>query len=352
MRVMVDTTFARRGPTGTGVYLRRLVPALRELGIDVVEAENERRAPPAGGGAGSLRNAAVDRWWTAVELPRAARAAGADVLHHPLPAHAAAPRTPPQVVTVHDLAFERLPDAFDPRFAAFARRVHRAATRRAAAAVCPSHATALDAIALWGVPAERIVVAPHGPGQWDPAAGGGGRSTGAGRGRHDAHFLYVGDDEPRKNVALLLAGYAAYRAAADRPLPLVLAGTARARVPGVHLDHRPPAQRLARLHAGAAALVHPSLHEGFGLVALEAMAAGTPVLAARAPGVTETCGEAARYFDPRDPASLAAGLRALAGDPAERERLRAAGRERVAAFSWERSARAHLRAYTLASQRR
>jgi glycosyltransferase involved in cell wall biosynthesis len=345
MRVLLDTTFARRGPTGTGVYLRQLVGALGELDVEVVEAENERRQPPAGGGLGSLRNAATDRLWTAVELPRRARAAGADVLHHPLPAHAAAPGAPPQVVTLHDLAFERLPDAFDPRFAAFARRVHRAAARRAAVVVCPSQTTARDAMALWGVPSERIVVAPHGAGQLErgvepPAAGAPG------------HFLYVGDDEPRKNVALLLAAYAAYRTHAENPLPLVLAGTARAQSPGVHLDHRPSAARLARLLARAAALVHPSLHEGFGMVALEAMAAGTPVIAARAPGVVETCGDAAHYFDPRDPATLTPALHALQVDPAERERLSAAGRARAADFSWERSARAHLRAYTLASQRR
>jgi glycosyltransferase involved in cell wall biosynthesis len=68
--------------------------------------------------------------------------------------------------------------------------------------------------------------------------------------------------------------------------------------------------------------------------------------------VVETCGDAARYFDPRDPGTLAAALHALQAEPAERDRLRAAGRARAAEFSWERSARAHLRAYTLASQRR
>src|SRR5439155_26913574 len=170
-------------------------------------------------GLGSLRNAAVDRWWTAVELPRRARAARADVVHHALPAAAAAPGAPAQVVTLHDLAFERLPQAFDPRFRAFARRVHRAAARRAAAVVCVSETTARDAMVLWDVPAERIVVAPHGPGQLE---GDGRRGGGAGEA---GHLLYVGDAEPRKNLAGLLAGYASYRADPGREvLPLVLAG--------------------------------------------------------------------------------------------------------------------------------
>jgi glycosyltransferase involved in cell wall biosynthesis len=346
VRVLLDTTFARRGPSGTGVYIERLAPALRELGVEVVEAANERRRPPAGGGAGSWRNAAEDRRWSALELPRRAREAGAQVIHHALPA--ATPRSagPAQVVTLHDLAFERLPEAFDPRFRAFARRAHRAAARRAGAVVCVSRTTATDAVALWGVPPERIVVAPHGPGQ-EPAP------------RPDPppaerHLLYVGDAEPRKNLDVLLAAYARFRAApggSAEPPPLVLAGGARAAGDGVRVEPDPSPGRLAELYAEAMALVHPALHEGFGMTALEAMHAGVPVLAARSPGVVETCADAAAYFDPRDPEALADALARLVGDEAERRDLARRGRERAGAFSWERSARAHMEAYTLAAER-
>jgi glycosyltransferase involved in cell wall biosynthesis len=81
---------------------------------------------------------------------------------------------------------------------------------------------------------------------------------------------------------------------------------------------------------------------------LEAMGAGTPVLAARSPGVVETCGDATVFFDPRDPADLAARMTDVAGDPACRRDLAERGRRRAAEFSWTRSARAHLQAYTLA----
>jgi len=342
VRVLLDTTYARRGPTGTGVYLERIVPALRELGVDLVEAANERRRPPAGGGLGSLRNAAQDARWSAVELARRARAARADVIHHALPAVSAG-RTP-QVVTVHDLAFERLPEAFDPRFRAFARRAHRRAATRARAVIVPSESTATDVAALWGVPRERIVVAPHGPGQEPPPP------AAAGRLFPDAgdHLLYVGDAEPRKNLETLLAGYALYRARATDPLPLVLAGAARARAEGVVNDGRPTEGRLAHLYAHAAALVHPALHEGFGLTPLEAMHAGTPVLAARSPGLAETCAAAADYFDPRDPEDLAERLATLVADPDRRAQLIERGRARAAEHSWERAARGHVRAYTLA----
>ena len=344
MRVLVDTTFARRGPSGTGVYLDRLVPALRDLGVVVVEAANERRRPPAGGGAGSWRNAAEDRRWTARELPRRARDARAEVIHHALPATAARPGGPAQVVTLHDLAFERLPRAFDPRFRAFARRAHRAAARRAEAVVCVSRTTATDAAALWGIPVEKIVIAPHGPGQ-EPAP------------RPDPppaerHLLYVGDAEPRKNLEVLLAAYARLReggGAAEANLPpLVLAGAAEVEAPGVVVERSPPAQRLAELYAEAIALVHPALHEGFGMTALEAMHAGVPVLAARSPGLVETCADAAAYFDPRDADGLAGAISSLLADEARRRELGRRGRARAAGFSWEASARAHVEAYTLA----
>jgi glycosyltransferase involved in cell wall biosynthesis len=94
--------------------------------------------------------------------------------------------------------------------------------------------------------------------------------------------------------------------------------------------------------------VHPSLHEGFGLTPLEAMSAGTPVVAARSPGVTEVCGDAVVYVDPHDPAALAAELGRVASDEGLRRDLTERGRRQAASFSWARSARAHVEAYTLA----
>ena len=334
MRVLLDTTYARRGPSGTAVYIERLAAALRAEGVDVVEAADERRRPPAGGGAGSARNLAHDAWWTQVALPRHARRAGADVLHHPLPALARSACCP-QVVTVHDLAFERLPEHFAPAFRRWASLTHRRAARAADAVICVSQTTRRDAMARWGLDGARIVVAAHGPGQE--------LDVPSVRARH---FLYVGDDEPRKNLALLLESHARYRAqAGDEALELVLAGRARASQDGVRCELEPD---LATLLGAAAALVHPALHEGFGLTALEAMHAGVAVIAARSPGVAETCADAALYVDPYDVAGLACELARVAADPALRAALAARGRDRAAGFSWRASARAHIEAYTLA----
>lgn len=304
MKVVVDVSYARRGPSGTQVAVDHLVPALRDLGVEVITAEGRtgRHLDPVAEARWQRRLARVE----------------ADVLHHPLPAWA--PTRTPQVVTVHDLAFEAVPDCFNRRFRAYAHHAHRFAARRAAAVVVPSQATADDAHAHWGVTA---AVAPWGPGQSIP--------TNRGEPRH---FLYVGDDEPRKNLGRL-------RAAVERSgtLPLVVAGRAG-----------DVAEDLADLHRHAAALVLPSLHEGFGLPVLEAMQAGTPVLAADVPALREVGADAVRYCDPRDTESIATALTELATVGPLREELRRRGLGRAAAFSWRACAEAYRRAYRLAAK--
>jgi glycosyltransferase involved in cell wall biosynthesis len=99
-----------------------------------------------------------------------------------------------------------------------------------------------------------------------------------------------------------------------------------------------PEPLLAGLYAGALAFAMPSLYEGFGLPCLEAMACGTPVVASDRAALPETCGDAALLADPTDPEAFAAALVRAATDAAERTRLAAAGRERAAAFTWQRTA--------------
>jgi glycosyltransferase involved in cell wall biosynthesis len=349
MRVLLDTTYARRAPfSGTAVYLERLAQALAATGeVEVIEAADARRRLPAGGGLGSVRNLARDFWWEEIQLPRLAGRARADVIHHPLPARTRGARVP-QVVTVMDLSFERLPECFDLGFRVYAGKAHRAAALSSDAVICISRTTAADVRELWDVPEERIVVAPLGPGQdvdrGDPEAA-------PAQIPERTHLLYVGDDEPRKNLPGLLEAYRRYREQTDEPLPLVLAGSASAGGPGIALEHHPPRERLAELYAGAVALVHPSLYEGFGLTALEAMRAGTPVVAGRSPGIEEVCGDAALYADPRDPAALAAAIAEVAGSPELRRELAERGRRQADGYSWARCARAHATAYSLALAR-
>ncbi len=337
--MMIDVSYSGRGRTGTSVYIEELVRALRERDdLEVVCVRQRRRLRPGGAGRrrNPLRSAAnltLDSAWTRVGLPRAARRAGADVLHHPLPAHSPGAGCA-QVVTVHDVLFERHPEEFDPTWRTLARRAHRAAVARADAVVCPSAVTAADAAGLLGAHPELTVVAPHGPGQDLPKPQ---------PARERRHFLYLGSDEPRKRVGALVEAHAEL----GRTPGLVLAGEAarRAGPPGTKGEPDPSPKEVAELLAGALALVHPAPLEGFGLTLLEAMAAGVPVVALRSPSSEEVCGDAALLVAPED---LAATLRRVAADDDLRERLASAGRERAAAFSWKRSAELHAEAYRLA----
>ena len=339
MRVLIDTSYARRGPSGTAVYVEQLVRALKDRGqVEVVEAAQRRRLRSGEGNPlRSAVNALLDMAWLGAGLPRAARRAGADVVHHPLPAHGRSIRCP-QVATLHDVAFETMPGGYGRVWRAIARRAYRRAARRSGALVCVSESTAADAAMILGAPPCRVVVAPHGPGQVEaPRPAHGERS----------HLLYVGDAEERKRVDALLAAYAAFRARAERPLDLVLAGAAAgaAGAPGVRGVRTPNREELLRLYGSAVALIHPAIHEGFGLTVLEAMAAGTPVIAQRTPATAEVGGEAALLLEE---GGLAEAMVRVASDADLRAELALRGRTRAARFSWSASAQAHERAYTLA----
>lgn len=165
------------------------------------------------------------------------------------------------------------------------------------------------------------------------------------------YILGVGSVKPNKNYELLGRAMALLP---DYPLPVAIAG---AKDIGIFRDAAvlPDSFRflgfvsdaeLAALYRHAAWFVFPSLYEGFGLPAVEAMANSCPVLAARAASIPEVCGDAALYFDPHDPAELAATLRRVQREPELHGLLVRAGRERLQIYNWRANAQIlldHLR---------
>lgn len=159
----------------------------------------------------------------------------------------------------------------------------------------------------------------------------------------NSYFLHVSSYQPVKNLTGLLAAYA--RLAAGRPrLVAVVPGYPRAEGGAgveLHRQSMTPAQ-IAVLYRQAIGFVFPSLRESFGMPIVEAMASGCPVITSNATGCAEVAGQAALLVDPRSADEIASAMARLAADAELRARLRARGLERAAAFSWWRSARAHL----------
>ncbi|HEY1203921.1 MAG: glycosyltransferase family 1 protein [Bryobacteraceae bacterium] len=226
----------------------------------------------------------------------------------------------PFVFTIHDLIHIETPEVSTPAKRLYYRAIVKPACRRAFRVLTVSEHSRSRILAWSGLPAERVLNVGNGVG--DPF-----QTDGP---RHEPGFpyiLYVGNSRPHKNLDRLLE---AFRSLARPDLKLVLAGTPGHEVAGD--------DELVAMYRGALFLVLPSLAEGFGLPALEAMACGTPVLVSRTPALLETTGNAALLFDPLDAGDLARTMALALDDAGLRARMRAAGLDRARCFSWDRVA--------------
>jgi glycosyltransferase involved in cell wall biosynthesis len=246
-----------------------------------------------------------------------------------------------ELATVHDLTCVRYPELCTRDTLQYPDLIRRA-LRRGAHVHAVSEFVAGEVIDVFGVEADRVHVVPNGI---DPVHHG---DAGAGRARvaADRYVLALGTIEPRKDFPLLVEAFDML-AAEDEDLHLVVAGQdgwgAGAFTAAVErAKHR---DRVVRpgwiddrtrddLLAGASVFAYPSIYEGFGLSPLEAMAAGTPVVATSAGALPEVLGDGARFVEPGNPTDLAAGLHAVLDDGNERSRLVAAGLARAEQYSW------------------
>lgn len=254
----------------------------------------------------------------------------------------------PEVLTVHDLAFQR----FDDEAAVCTDALIRA--RHARIVLTPSEFVAEEL--RDALPGAEVRVAPNGvpldavnP---DPLTAADRRALGL----SDAPYvLHSGGATRRKNLAGLAAAWS--RLMSEQPdLQLVMTGPTDPRrtdlfrdVQSAALTGRLQRDLQLRLLRSATVVVVPSTYEGFGLPALEAMAAGVPVVATAGSALTEVVGGAGLLVDD-EPDALAGALHRVSTDALLARTLAEAGPPRAAVFTWEASARIHLRAYSDAAQ--
>jgi glycosyltransferase involved in cell wall biosynthesis len=367
MRILVDYRPALRARTGVGEYIHRLVQAYTATHRDDVTVfTSSWKDRPAAGLAGDLGVRVVDRQipvavlnylWHRAEWPPVETLAGAiDVVHaaHPLliPSRRAA-----QVITIHDLFFLEHPDRVRGEIARDYPALAPAHARRADAVITSSRHTQQMITGRLGVPADHVYCCPPGAPTWKTLG-------------HSPHVpsrgyvLLLGTLEARKNVGVVLDAFSRLAPGASTAR-LVLAGSATpdadewlARVSQPPLKGRVEYvgyvgdDRREGLFAGARALVLPSLDEGFGLTALEAMSAGVPVLASNRGSLPEVVGAGGLLLDPNDVDTWASAIELVTTDDAWARDLACAGLERAKTFTWDAAAERLAQAYREAFDRR
>jgi glycosyltransferase involved in cell wall biosynthesis len=302
--------------------------------------------------------------WEQVGLPRAARRERVDVVL--TPSERAPLWGPPTVVYLYEHPRHRARRARELGTTRRQRLVDLLtlalfplSLRRARAVVTASVATGRDVEAL-----RPVEVVPSGPSSGFSADEEARTAVRSRLGLPDGYFLHVASDDTRENSEVLLAALAELVERGRQPALVIAGSVRRRREPlerlagelGVAAQLRwlgfVPEGELVDLYRGATAYLDPSLYEGFGFQALEALACGTPVIAADATSLPEVVGDAGLLVLPTDSRGFADAMQRLLEDPGLVEELRARSLEQAARFSWERTAREILAACHRAADRR
>jgi glycosyltransferase involved in cell wall biosynthesis len=324
---------------GSETYVRELLAGLGRVGRHDYRVVLPPVAPDASAGLPAVvareyrtartapqRLAAMGEAW-ARRAPLRRHLEGASVVHYPLTIRLP-PVESPSVVTLHDLQHLDLPAMFPRAERLFRRVAWHPSLRGAERVIVISDFVRQRAEELLGLDPRRLRVVPLGLDHERLRPGG----------ERGDYLLYPARRWPHKNHERLFEAFALIRR--ERPgLRLVLTGGDEfSTLPhGVEARGHLPWEDVVELFRHAAALVFPSLYEGFGLPPLEAMACGCPVACSDVAALPEVVGDAARLFDPRDARSIADAVLDVLAAPDE---WAARGLGRARAFSWEATARA------------
>jgi glycosyltransferase involved in cell wall biosynthesis len=373
MNIGFSTSVIQRGKTGVAQYVFAVLRALAAhadrhrfhlfvLEEDLPLFDFARGAMELVPVPESERPAVRNILWHQRVLPRLARERGLDVLHVPSYRRMLWPRPCPLVATIHDLAPFHVAGKYDWKRMLYGRVVVKRLARRQDAVVAVSENTARDLRTFFGLGRDRVDVVWNGidharfsPG--DPVAA---KAAVAARWKLDRpFFLYVSRlEHPAKNHVRLIEAFARFQAATGSDWLLALGGSDWHGAEAIHAAAAAsPASRSVRflgfvpddalpeLYRAADAFVYPSLFEGFGFPPIEAMATGCPVISSTRGSLREVVADAAAVVEPEDVDGIAAALRRLATDPAERARLRAAGHANARRFDWGTNAASLVEIY-------
>jgi glycosyltransferase involved in cell wall biosynthesis len=376
LRIAIDASAIPKQMAGAGVYTYELIRALAALGsrheLFIFAKAGVFDGALQGAGTQIIHVQPGSRGgrliWEQTQLPLLLRRFGIDVLHsphhHAPVAVRALPHRPKLIVTIHDLTFMLIPERYPVARRLYMQTVTRTSARIADAIITPSQSVRGEVIERLGVEEERVVEIPEAASDcYRPVPRSDIDAVRARYGLPPRYVLSVGSLEPGKNRARLframaslrgkgiechvaVVGQPAWKYGGDYDLVHALGLSGQVSFLGYVPERDMPA-----LYTGATLLAFPSLHEGFGLPVLEAMACGTPVVTSSVSATAEVAGDAALLVDPLDTAAIAGAIERLLTEETLRAALRERGLLRSAEFSWERTARETLLLYELVANR-
>jgi glycosyltransferase involved in cell wall biosynthesis len=333
LTVGLDAEHTRQSAAGIARYALSLSAELRRMsGISLIDLGGGP-VIPRGTLKKRLTTLRQDFVWYPWLARRSAGNQGAQIYHSPLPRGPLSRGSPPFVVTVHDLVAVRFPETTTRWSRIYGSMTLKRVLDAADRIITPSKDTADDLNSLLRIDARKIRVVPNGvDAHFFTTTNAKPRASGP-------YVLFVGTPEPRKNLHRLVSAMTVLRERGFSERLVLVGGGGW----GEQLRSDPHVSRMGRvsddellaLYAGASCLAIPSLHEGFGLPALEAMAAGTPVVAGKTGALPELIGNAGVFVDPLSSASIADGIATAIG---ERATLVPKGRARAREFSWAKAA--------------